>query len=75
MMPTYDYTFTKDPSYSITKKYFIEWITVDEHQETHVVESKDFDSFKEACNYNNTHKEEECVGYLFRNRRWTCQIK
>lgn len=73
LIPDYTFDFNKEPSREyITKKYFIEWIEVDENQDKHVIDSKDFDTFKEARDYNNA---SQSIGWIFRNRRYPCQIK
>ena len=77
MEPTLNYTFdfTKDPPFDyITKKYFVERIEVNENQEKYIIDCKDFNTFKEACEYNNI-PQEEGVGFVFKNRRVECQIK
>lgn len=74
-MPNYTFNFTKDPPLKeITKKYFIEWIEVDENQEKYLIDYKQFDSFKEVYQYK-TGIQEYGIGYLFRNRRFICPIK
>lgn len=74
MSTDYTFNFTKDPPFPyITKKYFVEliWVGIDEN---YIIDCKDFDTFKEACEYNNI-PQEEGVGYVFRNRRFICQNK
>jgi len=72
-IPNYTFNFTKDPPFEyITKKYFVEYIWIGEEQMKYVVDVKDFDSFEEARDYNNT---SEGIGFVFRNRRYPCQIK
>ena len=77
MIPISDYTFdfNKYPTYpEVTKKYFIEWIEFGIDNEKYVVDTKDFDSFEEARKYN-TASHENGIGWLYRNRRFTCPIK
>ena len=74
-IPNYTFDFTKYPPLKcINKKYFIEWITIDENNEKYLVDFQEFDSFEEACKQK-TGPQEKGIGYLFRNRRFKCQIK
>lgn len=74
-IPNYTFNFNKIPSLNyINKKYFIEWITVDENQMKYILNTKDFDSFEEARDYLHASKEEG-IGWLYRNRRFKCLIK
>jgi len=74
-IPNYTFDFTKDPPFDyITKKYFVERIDIDEVQNKYIIDVKDFNTFEEAREYNNI-PQDEGVGFVFRNRRYSCQIK
>lgn len=67
----YTFNFTKEPSHPyITKRFFVERIWVGENNEKYLIDFKDFDTFKEACEYNNIPRAEG-IGYVFRNRRFS----
>jgi len=74
-IPNFTFDFTKDPPLdSITKKYFVEWVRIDEYNEKYLIDCKEFDSFEEARK-EKTGLETDSVGFIYRNRRYLCQIK